>query len=167
MQLEIDHPTDIIFEWIPYNQFEDIKEIRKGNLATATWKDGSLYWNSKNKEYLRYSDEIITLKYFDSEEFENERLLNKVLNEYSIKESKISKIYGISQDPITKDYLLILYNNYLKKFCIECGEQYTDINMNCKNKEYIRNSDEIVVLEYFDGEKFYSFNKIFNKGIQH
>uniref|UniRef100_U9UNR3 Protein kinase domain-containing protein n=1 Tax=Rhizophagus irregularis (strain DAOM 181602 / DAOM 197198 / MUCL 43194) TaxID=747089 RepID=U9UNR3_RHIID len=234
MQLEIDHPTDIIFEWIPYNQFEDIKEIRKGNLATATWKDGSLYWNSKNKEYLRYSDEIITLKYFDSEEFENERLLNKVLNEYSIKESKISKIYGISQDPITKDYLLILYNNYLKKFCIECGEQYTDINMNwckpckvnylennninstsvneiidnfiytmqlkinepedkilewipydqlsdinyikeikkdtlataiwkngslywnSKNKEYIRNSDEIVVLEYFDGEKFYS-----------
>ncbi|GET63876.1 hypothetical protein RhiirA5_436395 [Rhizophagus irregularis] len=29
MQLNIDDPSDILFEWIPYNQFNDIKEIRK------------------------------------------------------------------------------------------------------------------------------------------
>src|SRR3954453_12411667 len=27
MQLKIDHPYNIIFEWIPYNQFSDIEEI--------------------------------------------------------------------------------------------------------------------------------------------
>src|SRR2546429_7817271 len=29
MQLKIDDYNDIVFEWIPYNQFNDIKEIRK------------------------------------------------------------------------------------------------------------------------------------------
>jgi hypothetical protein len=34
---------DIVFEWIPYNQFNDIKYIDiKGNFALATWNDGPL-----------------------------------------------------------------------------------------------------------------------------
>ena len=43
MQLKIDEYNDIVFEWIPYNQFSDInKEIVKGGFATvysAIWKD--------------------------------------------------------------------------------------------------------------------------------
>src|SRR5205085_6169810 len=30
MQLKINHPNDIVFEWIDYNQFKDIKEVGKG-----------------------------------------------------------------------------------------------------------------------------------------
>ena len=51
MQLKRNFHDDIIFEWIPYNQFDDIKEIRKGDFATiysAIWKGGPLYYN-KNK----------------------------------------------------------------------------------------------------------------------
>src|SRR5437764_544924 len=54
MQLKIEHSIDIVFEWIPYNQFSDIKEIGRGGFATvysAIWKDGPLDYNNNNKEY--------------------------------------------------------------------------------------------------------------------
>ena len=61
IQSEINSPKDIIFEWIPYNQFSDIKEIGRGGFATvysAIWKDGPLKYNSeeytRNSEYSNY-----------------------------------------------------------------------------------------------------------------
>ena len=45
MQLNIDNYHDIVFEWIPYNQFNDIKEIGKSDFITvysAIWRDGPL-----------------------------------------------------------------------------------------------------------------------------
>src|SRR5687767_291902 len=54
MRLKINNSDDIVFEWIPYNQFGNIKEIGKGGFATvysAIWKDGPLYYNSNSKEY--------------------------------------------------------------------------------------------------------------------
>ena len=54
MQEKINDPTDIIFEWVPYDQFNNIKEIGKGGFATvysAIWKDGPLHYNEK--EYSR------------------------------------------------------------------------------------------------------------------
>src|SRR5436305_10106048 len=48
MQLKIDYPNDIVFEWIPYNQFSNIKEIGRGGFATvysAIWKDGPLNYS--------------------------------------------------------------------------------------------------------------------------
>src|SRR4051794_10384177 len=58
MRLKIDSPYDIVFEWIPYNQFSDIKEVGRGDFATiysAIWKDGPLNYDSDNKEYVRQS----------------------------------------------------------------------------------------------------------------
>src|SRR6266498_3803648 len=45
MQLKISGYNDAVVEWIPYNQFSNIKEISKGGFATvysAIWKDGPL-----------------------------------------------------------------------------------------------------------------------------
>ena len=42
MQLKISDYNDLVVEWIPYNQFNNIKEIGKGDSATiysAIWKD--------------------------------------------------------------------------------------------------------------------------------
>ena len=33
VQLKIDKYNDIVFEWIPYNQFNDINNIKKANLV--------------------------------------------------------------------------------------------------------------------------------------
>src|SRR5436190_23969746 len=47
-QLKIEKFEDIVFEWIPYNQFDNVEEIDKGDFATvysAIWKDGPLYYD--------------------------------------------------------------------------------------------------------------------------
>src|SRR5436309_609022 len=46
MQLKINSKNDIVFEWIPYNQFDNIIEIDKGGFATvcsAVWRDGPMH----------------------------------------------------------------------------------------------------------------------------
>ncbi|GBB98102.1 hypothetical protein RclHR1_03140001, partial [Rhizophagus clarus] len=127
MQLKIDDHRDIIFEWIPYNQFNNIKEIGKGGFSTvysAEWKDGPLYWN-KN-EYVRDSNKTIALKNLVNSHNVTDRFLNEV-KAYSINKfsnlnntGEILKIYGISQNPDTKDYIMVLqharggdFNNWL------------------------------------------------------
>ena len=65
MQLKRSSHDDIVFEWIPYNQFNDIKEISKGDFATihsAIRKDGALYYDYHKEEYKRKSGKKIGLK---------------------------------------------------------------------------------------------------------
>ena len=81
MQLKIDKYSDIVFEWIPYNQFDNIEEINKGDFATvysAIWKDGPLYYISHKMEYSRKPDKKFALKCLhNSQNFSNE-FLNEV-----------------------------------------------------------------------------------------
>ncbi|UZO17145.1 uncharacterized protein OCT59_008506 [Rhizophagus irregularis] len=128
MQSTIKEYHDIVFEWIPYNQFYEIKEIDKGGFATvysAIWKDGPLlYLKGQDEKYSRESNKKVALKCLDN----SQNLTNELLNEikaYSTKEvyynnSKILKVYGISQDPNTKNYIIVLqyaeggnFNNWL------------------------------------------------------
>ena len=70
-----------IFEWIPYNKFNDIKEIGKDGSDTvysAIWKDGPLYYNYDRYEWERTSDKKITLKYSNSSQNNIDEFLNKV-----------------------------------------------------------------------------------------
>src|SRR6266487_2424863 len=65
MQSKINDKSDIIFEWIPYNQFDYIKEISKCDFTTiysAIWNDGPLNYNYNNMEYIRKSDKKVALK---------------------------------------------------------------------------------------------------------
>src|SRR5205823_7580110 len=76
MQLNINNPKDIVFEWIPYNQFNFIKVIRKYNdFATAysaKRKDDPLEYNANTKKYERNSNREIALKYFHNTQNINE-----------------------------------------------------------------------------------------------
>ena len=78
MRLKINSKNNIVFEWIPYNQFNNIEEISKGDFATihsATWKNGPLNYNYKNNEYTRTSDKKVALKCLhDSQNITNEFL---------------------------------------------------------------------------------------------
>ena len=83
MQLKINQINDTVFEWIPYNQFSDIKEIGKGGFATvysAIWKDGQLEYNKDNAEYVRKSynaNKNVALKCLHN----SQNITNKFLNE--------------------------------------------------------------------------------------
>ena len=81
MQLQINNKKDIIFEWIPYNQFDNIEEIGKGGFAivySAVWKDGPLYYNDDGMEYLRKSDKKFALKCLHNSQNISSEFLNEV-----------------------------------------------------------------------------------------
>ncbi|UZO14441.1 uncharacterized protein OCT59_005898 [Rhizophagus irregularis] len=105
--------TERYVEWIPYNQFKDIKEIGRDDstaLYSAIWIDGPLEYNrysSNKKEWIKKPNKKVSLKcLYNSQSITNE-FLNEV-NSYTIKthEKDIFKIYGITQNPETKDYII-------------------------------------------------------------
>ena len=77
MQLKIDEYNDIVFEWIPYNQFRNTKEIGRGGFATvysAIWKDGPLEYNKRYTRSLNYK---VALKCLHN----SQNFINEFLNE--------------------------------------------------------------------------------------
>ena len=81
MQLNIKSNKDIVFEWIPYNQFNEIKETGKNSSITvysATWRDGPLYWNKQNNKYTRGSNKEVILKCLHNSQNFIEFLINEV-----------------------------------------------------------------------------------------
>ncbi|GES97360.1 kinase-like domain-containing protein [Rhizophagus clarus] len=108
----------------------------EGGFATvysAIWKDGPLKYNMYKKKYERVHLEMkkFALKALNGSHNITDSFLNEV-KAYSIStnmfDSNILKIYGISQNPVTKDYIIILdhaeggsfndwikvkYNNYI------------------------------------------------------
>ncbi|UZN99789.1 uncharacterized protein OCT59_001055 [Rhizophagus irregularis] len=130
MQLKINNLSDIIFEWIPYGQFDNVEEISKGDVMTvysAIWKNGPLSYNYVKKKLTRVSDKKVILKFFHN----SQSITNEFLNEvkiYSISYSNnILKIYGLSQSPGMKDYIMVFPNEK----CEECDRRYID-DLNAK-----------------------------------
>jgi hypothetical protein len=92
-QLKIKDHNDIVFEWIPYNQFNEIKKTGKNDLITvysAIWKDGPLYkknnsnanyllnYYSINDEYTRDSNKEVALKCLHNSTNPIEFVINEV-----------------------------------------------------------------------------------------
>ena len=79
MQLKIKYPGDIIVEWIPYDQFDNIKEIRKddfGTLFSAIWKNGLLSYDKHEKIYKRDSkNQKVFLKCYNLQNITDEFLM--------------------------------------------------------------------------------------------
>ena len=82
MQLKINHRNDIVFEWIPYDQFSDIEEIGRGGFATvysAIWRDGPLDYDDGTEKNLNLTPnhEVALKCLHDSQNITNE-FLNEV-----------------------------------------------------------------------------------------
>ena len=81
MQLKINCQKDIVFEWIPCNQFSDIKEIGKGGFATvysAIWKDGPLKYDEDTEKYIKSTPNYqVALKCLHN----SQNITNEFLNE--------------------------------------------------------------------------------------
>jgi hypothetical protein len=81
MQLRINSCFNIVFEWIPYDQFNYIKEIGKGGFSTvysAIWKDGPLKFDIDKKMYTRVSNKKIALKCLNNSQNLTDKFLNEV-----------------------------------------------------------------------------------------
>ncbi|RIA94154.1 hypothetical protein C1645_583129 [Glomus cerebriforme] len=142
MQLNDD---DIIFEWILYNQFDNIKEIEKNNndnstsnsVYSAIWKDGPLCYDDDKKKLMRESNEEVTLRCLRNSKNNIDKFLIEVKS--YINDEDIG-IYGLSQDPDTKDYIMILQDFYCQFYCKECGKKkyWRILVQNMPNKSFYK-----------------------------
>ena len=77
-QLEINY-INVLFKWVSYDQFNDIKELGKSDLITvysAVWKNGPLDYDYFNKKkWKRKSYKKVILIYF------LQNLVDELLNE--------------------------------------------------------------------------------------
>ena len=73
MQLKIDFYSDVVFEWISYHQFYNIRKIGNNDLCLTIWIDGPLCYNKSKNEYTRSQNKNVALKYLnDSQNIINE-----------------------------------------------------------------------------------------------
>jgi hypothetical protein len=67
MQSEIYKYNNVIFEWIPYNELIENKEInRDDGFITAIWKDGPLYYSKSYRKYRKKLNKNVLLKYLSN-----------------------------------------------------------------------------------------------------
>jgi hypothetical protein len=81
VQLRTHYCNGIVFEWIPYNQFNDIKEIvdKHAKVYSAVWKDGPLYYdNIMEWTKRRNVNKNVILKHLHNLQEINNEFLNEV-----------------------------------------------------------------------------------------
>jgi hypothetical protein len=106
-QLKICFYDDIVFEWIPYDQFIDIKETSEGDFSkvySAIWKNGPLCYDYNKHKYIRSENKKVTLKWFHN-------LKKNIYNLQNIYEfmSKVCMSFSLHK-------IQIYFNNYIMAF---------------------------------------------------
>ncbi|RHZ88505.1 hypothetical protein Glove_22g76 [Diversispora epigaea] len=118
---------DAIIEWISYNQLENIEYLTEGGCATvytAIWKDGqNIKWNSDKQILERLGRQKIILKRLNNSNSNNVHWFQEITLSFTIDNTfmYLAKCYGLTKDPITQDYMLVLlyYDNDLRHFLID------------------------------------------------
>ncbi|RIA95466.1 kinase-like domain-containing protein [Glomus cerebriforme] len=115
-----------VLEWIPYDKFYNIEYITKVGFnkiykAKCKWIDGFITeWDNKNQKWKRWGNMDVALKIFNDSDVTLE-FINEVTLHHKVSDSIIG-FYGITQDPETKSYIMVLdyaengnLRNYLNK----------------------------------------------------
>ncbi|RIA94023.1 kinase-like domain-containing protein [Glomus cerebriforme] len=128
-QLSAAHNKKVL-EWIPYDRFYDIKYIARGGFGKvfkAKWIDGSIdYWDNNIQNWRQpYPNTKVALKSLNNSKNITLEFINEItLHHKVIEESTaIIRLYGITQDPDTKNYMMVLH--YAKNGSLR---NYLDIN---------------------------------------
>ncbi|CAB4416167.1 unnamed protein product [Rhizophagus irregularis] len=112
-QMETFRPDNII-EWIPYNNLQDIKYITKGGCSeiySAYWIDGEyIEWNSKEQQLKKSEPFVVILKKLENVENANRSWFDEVKSHLTLgnKQTVFAKCYGLTQDSINGDYMLVM-----------------------------------------------------------
>ncbi|RIA87963.1 kinase-like domain-containing protein [Glomus cerebriforme] len=114
-----------VLEWIPYDRFYNIKYIAQGGFSKiykAKWIDGFITeWDNKNKKWKRWGNMDVALKSLNNSKDVTLNFINEVTLHHKVS-GYIIGLYGITQDPNTKNYIMVLdyaengtLRNYLNK----------------------------------------------------
>ncbi|CAB5382523.1 unnamed protein product [Rhizophagus irregularis] len=197
-----------------YNIIEDVK-CDSSKVYSAIWKDGPLSYSYFKRKLTRVSSKKVALKCLFNLQNNTNKFLNEVKltevpskkvalkNSFSLQDintnkflkevktysvdcsNNILKIYGISQNPDTKDYIMVLHNEYFEKYCKICCSTKIEhkwcnschfnlirknfINCNSGNKEIDNYIQEMqlsisnpctIVFEWIPYDQFSNINEI-------
>ncbi|UZO02397.1 uncharacterized protein OCT59_020878 [Rhizophagus irregularis] len=134
-------------EFIPYDQFNNIEFIAEGGFSKiykATWVDGPInnwdeiknnHWNiTRRKNYTVVLKKLNNSKNIASKELNELKVFYQIFSNKNASKSFISNYFGITQDPITKDIMIIMpyYNSGRRPF-------------------WDRNHDTELIIDIYDG----------------
>ncbi|CAJ0636263.1 11891_t:CDS:2 [Entrophospora sp. SA101] len=99
-------------QWIPFNRLKNIKFLSKGGFSTvytAVWLDGwILEWNRIDKCWSRSGERTVIMKVLENSVNANEEYLNNKIRPLFESKFGVIRYYGISQEPKTGNYILIM-----------------------------------------------------------
>ncbi|CAB5350325.1 unnamed protein product [Rhizophagus irregularis] len=107
------HDSQDITELLKNIDSSQIENHRQGGFSTvysAIWNDGPLIYNEEEYKYERKYNEEVALKCLDNSQNIPDKFLNEI-KKYSTKtrtyQGNILEMFGISQDPNTKNYIML------------------------------------------------------------
>ncbi|EXX70695.1 hypothetical protein RirG_085170 [Rhizophagus irregularis DAOM 197198w] len=100
--------------------------MRKFGLTTAIWKNGPLSYDAQHNKNWDSTYKKVSLRYLHNSQEVTDEFINK------IKSYLTDTYYGISQNPDTKDYILVYSQNYINEYCKKCGNKYDTYYKWCK-----------------------------------
>ncbi|GBC06469.1 hypothetical protein RclHR1_06860006 [Rhizophagus clarus] len=111
-QLNAVHYTKCL-EWIPFEKFQNITYIAEGGFAkiySAELPEGIIYyWDIENQEWTRFQFDKYALKSLKNSSDICSDFLNEIKSHLQIYLNHAVRCYGITQDPNTKEYMMVLY----------------------------------------------------------
>ncbi|GBC44914.2 kinase-like domain-containing protein [Rhizophagus irregularis DAOM 181602=DAOM 197198] len=118
--------TDYIFVFSDYYFRKHCKKCGKFGLTTAIWKNGPLSYDAQHNKnwdsWRRKPNTIVALKCLHDTQNSLDDFINEVKAYQNRKLDNILKMYGVSQNPNTKDYIIVLeyaeggdFKDYLNK----------------------------------------------------
>ncbi|GES77244.1 kinase-like domain-containing protein [Rhizophagus clarus] len=119
-------------EWIPYNRFYNVEFIAKGGFGKvyrARWSDGYIdRWDSERRIWKRKGQNMfVALKSLNNSKNVTLEFMNEITLHYKLNLNKrIIKFYGITQDPKTKNYIMVLeyaVNGSLRNYLDKCYDK--------------------------------------------
>ncbi|CAG8551248.1 13247_t:CDS:2 [Ambispora gerdemannii] len=105
--------TDTWFEWIPYDEFSEIKFIAEGgfgSVSSAIWNSGRVCsYDQKARKFIREEATIVALKTLFESNKANPEIIQEIDSTIINRDyASLCRTYGISRDPKTKNYILVL-----------------------------------------------------------
>ncbi|RHZ83301.1 hypothetical protein Glove_97g113 [Diversispora epigaea] len=103
-----------VIEWIPYEGFQDIKQLAKGGYGTiyyAMWVEGYIdNWDIKNQRWKRFGRYQVALKKLDGIIDINKDFLHEMSILLRTNNTNIlsTSLHGITKDPVTHEFMMVL-----------------------------------------------------------
>ncbi|MCE8159247.1 MAG: protein kinase [Candidatus Moeniiplasma glomeromycotorum] len=121
-------------EWIPYEQFTEVEYLAQGGFSEvykAKWNDGQFrYWGVEDDKTESWRDNYrwVVLKVLNnSQDMEKEAFIHEIKSSVLFNKSQlITKCYGLSRDPKTKNYIMVMEyipNGNLRKYLSDNGSE--------------------------------------------